>query len=559
MQIDDPPRAAPSFEPSKVPTSDRDAETLAKIKQRSPAETAAIKAEVQQARQETAARDQSLVTELHGKTMVGHDGHQHVEQVFDHVTIGAGFAGVANELSRPNGGNGIVIGGKNPWDGATSKFGQKAGDSEVPNHQPGHGMTETASDPNASFMIASEHADNVALCRNDAKLRTYDGKSSELEPGPQADWPEFAHRNGATNRFKVTDADGTERYFYSRQTDLAGGPGPNRKLNDDVLDAATLKEMLTAGAFAFGDQSFGAATLARTGEIANIGPGASGAWGTEAAASTSDHHGKGANQIEWIGVNPSLDHQHDLAARTRLSGIYDELAAAKAANDPARTQVAKSALTKFLFEEAARNGNLPRNRGRGGAFDPAMQHENGGNISRRAVEGIEKVTFETPPTGGPKRVKITLKDVGSDGQPIVLWKDCLILSIGQDARGAGGPVALLKRYKEQLLPIYGPTEPDGFRPVVGVTSRDGSIRVLGAASTPEDVSKLIDNTALTTKEHQANLRTQAERLSADSKGVVQGFVLAQQHIETANQVLADTLLRSAVEQRVANGLTPRVD
>ena len=555
MRLDEPPPSAPSFEPSPASTA-RDSETLAKIKQRSPAETAAIKAEVQQARLETAARDQALVTEVHGKTIVGHDGHQHVEQVFDHVTIGAGFAGVANELSRPDGGNGIVIGSKNPWDGATSKFGQKAGDSEVPNHLPGHGMTETASDPDAPFMIASEHADNVALCRNDAKLRTYDGKSSALEPGPQADWPEFARRGGATNRFKVTDADGTERYFYSKQTDLAGGPGPNRKLDEDVLDAATLKEMLESGAFAFGDQSFGAASLARTGEIANIGPGASGAWGTEAAASTLDHHGKRANQIEWIGVNPSLDHQHDLAARAKLAGIYDELAAAKAANDPARTQAAKAALTKFLFEEAARNGNLPRNRERGGAFDPAMQRENGGNISRRAVEGIEKVTFETPPGGGPKRVKITLKDVGSDGQPIVVWKDCLILSIGQDARGAGGPVELLKHYKEQLLPIYGPTDADGFRPVVGVTSKDGSIRVLGAASTPEDVSRLIDNTALTTKEHQANLRTQAEKLSANSKGVVQGFVLAQQHIETANKVLADTLVRSAVEQRIAMGLEP---
>ena len=411
-------------------------------------------------------------------------------------------------------------------------------------------------------MLAAEHADNVALNKNDAKLRTFDGKVGLIEPGPQPDWPAFAREGGATTRYQVTDPDGTVRYVYAKQTDVASGPGPNRKLADEVLDPVTLQRMIDEGAFAFGDQAFGADTLGRTGEIANIGPGASGAWGTEAAASRRTPDGQRANSVEWIGVNPGLHHQLDKDAKAKLAGLYDQLTAAKASGDPAKIKAAREAMATFLFEEAARNGNLPRNREPGAAFDPAMQAENGGPIARRAVDGIQQITFEPQVEGGPNRVKITLDDLGPDGQPVVIWKDALILSIGQDAKGAGGPVPMLAHFKEQLVPIFGAPEADGFRPIVGVMSRDGSVRVLGAAATPEDVSKLLDNKSLSSKDadgnqqgatstHQENLRAQARELSTDSKGVVQGFVLAQQTIVAANEALAATLLQSAREQREA--------
>ena len=40
-----------------------------------------------------------------------------------------------------------------------------------------HGMKDTARDPSADFMEASDHADNVALNRNDAQIKSYDGKA----------------------------------------------------------------------------------------------------------------------------------------------------------------------------------------------------------------------------------------------------------------------------------------------------------------------------------------------------------------------------------------------
>ena len=148
-------------------------------------------------------------------------GQNHVAQVFDHVTLGGGFAGVGDEMSRPGRSpEDIIIGGANPWDGATSKFGQPAGDSELPNHAPGHGMTETSRDPGAEFMAASDHADNVALNRNDAQIKTYDGRAGALEPGPQPDWPQFAKDGGATVRTKVIGPDGEPRYFYTKLGEL---------------------------------------------------------------------------------------------------------------------------------------------------------------------------------------------------------------------------------------------------------------------------------------------------------------------------------------------------
>ena len=138
-----------------------------------------------------------------------------------------------------------------------------------------------------------------------------------------------------------------------------------------------------------------------------------------------------------------------------------------------------------------------------------------------------------------------------------MWKDSLVLSIGQDARGPGGPVELVRHYDGQLVPIFGPEEPGGFRPVVGVQSPDGSVRVLGAAATVPEVSRMLDQSVMTADQHQANLREQAGQLDANSKGVVQGFVLAEKHIEAANNAeLARILEQTPAEQRAeATGQT----
>ncbi|HEY0249965.1 MAG TPA: hypothetical protein VGC41_00475, partial [Kofleriaceae bacterium] len=336
-----------------------DAETLATVSKRTEAQKEARRLEVEQARTETKARDAALVDEVHGKT-VTEGGQQHVNQVFDHVTLGSGFAGVANEMSRPGTKPGdIVIGGANPWDGAVSKFGQAAGHSEVPNHSPDHGMVATSSDPTAKYMVASEHADNVALNKNDAGIRTYDGKSGALEPGPKADWPAFARDGGATARMKVTGPDGVERYFYTKQADVATGPGPNRRLHTDILDNDTLARMQKDGVFAFGDQSFGESSV-KGGDVAVIGPGAAGAWSVEAMA-TPQANGKRSNDVEWIGNKPSEGKQNEGAQREGLIKLNKELSEAKASGDPARVEAAEKAITDYAFEKAAGNGNLPRN------------------------------------------------------------------------------------------------------------------------------------------------------------------------------------------------------
>ena len=185
------------------------------------------------------------------------------------------------------------------------------------------------------------------------------------------------------------------------------------------------------------------------------------------------------------------------------------------------------------------------------------------NISQRVVDEIKKVTYESQVPGGPKRVRIELAETGPDGKPVVLWKDSLVVSIGQDAKGEGGPYQLVKNFDQKLVPIFGEPQADGFKPVVGVQSPDGSVRVLGAAATTKPVSSLLDPSAMSSDEYQARLRKQADALGPDSKGVVQGFVLAQQNIEAANQAaakatnaqLADALRETPDQQRTAEGLS----
>src|SRR5207249_10133060 len=126
------------------------------------------------------------------------------------------------------------------------------------------------------------------------------GSAGPFALGPQPGWPE-----GAKVRTKVTGPDGVMRYMYGASIDLAAGPGPSRQLPEHVLDARTLKEMRDAGVFHYGDQSFTPEKLGRGGggEVANLGGGASGAWGTEAGHQATAE-GRGAKRVtdmEWFG------------------------------------------------------------------------------------------------------------------------------------------------------------------------------------------------------------------------------------------------------------------
>ena len=187
-----------------------------------------------------------------------------------------------------------------------------------------------------------------------------------------------------------------------------------------------------------------------------------------------------------MGRSVTPDGKWPPEVRAKYDRIQAELASAHESQDPGRIQAAEKANTDFLFEEAPGNGNLPRNQQEGGAFDDKMSVDNGGNVSRK-IGDIQKVTFEVDPSTGTERVKMVLTNKGPNGEPVVVWKDALVLAIGQNASGDGGPAKLLANYKGQLEPIYGEPK-DGFTPVVGLQSPDGAVRLLGAAATPRDVS-----------------------------------------------------------------------
>ena len=127
-------------------------------------------------------------------------------------------------------------------------------------------MKDTARDPSADFMEASDHADNVALNRNDAQIKTYKGEAGAIEPFSE-DWPQFAKDAGATVRTKVIGPDGEPRYFYSKGIDVAAGPGPNRRLPLDVMDQPTFDAMTRDRALGFGLKYGAGASFTHLGRI----------------------------------------------------------------------------------------------------------------------------------------------------------------------------------------------------------------------------------------------------------------------------------------------------
>ncbi|MFT3700337.1 MAG: DUF4157 domain-containing protein [Kofleriaceae bacterium] len=332
---------------------------------------------------------------------------------------------------------------------------------------------------------------------------------------------------------------------------------------------ATIQEMIKDGAFSYGDQSFGPSSV-REGDVGVIGAGAAGAWAVEAQAGKIKEGGKErTNDVEWIGQSPN---ERTDEAKAHVQSLVDKVKEERAkvpVNEEA-VRTAEKALSDYTFEKATGNGNLPRNREEGAAFHEDMQeggkNKDGvpGNISRRVMQGVEKVEYVSQTPGGPKRVKLTVKDV--TGKEVVIWKDSLVLSIGQDPKGESpkgelGPAKMLEQYGGKMKPIFGPPDETGWRPIVGLQSEDGSVRVLGAAATSRDVGALMaDETkgGVSVQDHQDNLAKQASTLSPDSKGVVPGFEMSQKTITAANGELTRKVQLTEAQQRAEEkGLIPR--
>lgn len=262
------------------------------------------------------AQTSTEVNALETKSVQGASG-EHVQQVFDNITLGAGFAGISNEISQKtaiaNGGGSegqgqgkrLVVGEGNPWLQAKSKLGQKAGESEVPGAK--NAMADTSQSSKDAYMQAKEHAENVEINRNASEVGVYQGKYGAVETKPTSagsEWPA-----GAEVRVPVTGADGKVRYLYAKRIDLAGGPGSARQLETDgvrknadgtehlnqgIISESLYAQLKAEGIIISGDQSFNGGKIGEGDVVINYGAGASGAWGAEGSY-------KNASEITWLG------------------------------------------------------------------------------------------------------------------------------------------------------------------------------------------------------------------------------------------------------------------
>lgn len=601
-------------------------------------------------------RDAQTTSDVNGlatKTVDGAAG-EHVQEVFDNITLGAGFAGISNEISQKQNiaskgetaGKRLVVGEANPWLQAKSQLGQKAGESEVVGGT--QKMTESAQSKEAAFMQAKEHAENVELNRNANDVGVYQGKYGQVETKPAnagAEWPV-----GAEVRVPVTGPDGKVKYLYAKRIDLAGGPGSARQLDADgvkksadgseqlhqgIISESLYAKLKEEGIIISGDQSFSGDRINQGDVVINYGGGASGAWGTEGSY-------KNASEITWLGrqagetksrlnteqratldrineglksnepavreqaikdlnalatqlVHPEsaptehlhgLDDTHkqeltdiqsrlssedpsvrskaqaDLAALSkdlskisgpdgltqnqleRLASIYEKTRS----NDPLVREEGMRLLEEFTFKEGAGNGYLPRNKQKGAAFDMDLQSSNGGKISREVVPDIHRITYEINPENGKLMLRVEGKPQHGQAEGEVFWADKMVFSIGQDGTAKGGPGDILKNI-DTLIPIV---DTSGtvydFPAVVGLQNVEGTIRVLGAASTSPALGGKITNGSKTdagklggvamdgawVRRNQA-LQANHDSTPTDSKGVVGSFNHAMKMITSANK------------------------
>lgn len=498
--------------------------------------------QVLDARHANRAQDAQVKQQVDAATRADEGGGRFVDEVFDNITVGAGFAGISNEISaRGNGADGrrLVVGGENPWLRANADLGQRAGESEVVGGaQPMRGTADTANKP---FMAARQHAENVEINRAGAGVGVLDGKVDGVELRSQMPPGGTWHKDAAA-RIRLHDgvnADGSPkfRYVYANHVDLAGGAGAARDLSTTAgrdgsgpqIDPALYAQMKADGRIMMSDQGFDGSRVGPGEKVLVYGGGASGAWGAEGAT-------RNAAEVEWLGRMAQPSDDMPSSQRDRLVGLHDTLKSARASGDPVAIQRAMGDLERFTFTEGRGNGFLPRNQREGAAFDPAMQRENGGKITRSVTDDIRTVTFETNPANGKQQIRL----VGKDGQEF--WADRVVLAIGQDGEAGGGPGKLLGDIKGMtpLIDTSGRDYP--FPVVVGVESADGAVRVIGAAATSPSVRKRIAEGFRETADESFALQSTHQSVPTDSQGVVGSFHHAEKMIRAANR---ETLVRLA--------------
>ena len=502
-----------------------------------------------EARAKSNATDAQLGQDLDGSFKVAADGTKYVDQLYDVITLGAGFAGIANELHEQKknpGGKRLVIGEDNPWLEAQTRLGQPAGESELP-VGPGSRMKDTASSADDRYMLAVEHARNVEINRAENGIGVYKRKVLSIEEIPPGETPPVP---GANAKVLVQTEDGVI-VLYTKRADLAGGPGASRQLTAAEIEPDLYQKLKERKIILEGDQSFGEDSIGENEHVVVHGAGAAGAWAVEAARVN-------AEKVTWLGrmITPD-DGRLNQTEKDYVAHLHGSIALChQQLDDPSSSDIVKvkarrrleramRSLEVFTFERAPGNGNLPRNKIEGAAFDQNVYESNGGNVerTRAMVENVSQNTLEAV-TWDETRKKLLIKPAGGD----LIEADRLVLTLGQDGKLDGGPAALLKNVPalEPIIDVGGDTHP--FPVVVGLESPNGAIRVIGAAATsPSLKGKIAAGPSFAPYDAnwvQTNLRAQAshESVPTDSRGVVGSFRHA---MEMINALQSEDLVKLA--------------
>jgi hypothetical protein len=508
-----------------------------------------------EARVANQANDLAVRQQVDAATKVDGSGGGYVDRVYDNITVGAGFAGISNEVSaRSNGARGerLVVGGENPWMQSRADLGQRAGESEVVGGA--RPMASTSETADAKYMAARQHAENVEINRAGAGVgvlrENIDGVELRSQMPPGTAW----HKDAAA-RIRVSDgvsADGTPKfkYIYANHVDIASGPGKARELSTQSgpdgrppqIDPALYAQLKRDGQILHSDQGFHDGKIREGDKVVVFGAGAAGAWGVEGAY-------RKAGEVEWLGRMAKPNDEMPAPQRARLEGMYERLNAARTSGDMVAAQRAMTEIERFTFTEARGNGFLPRNQREGAAFDPNLQSDAGGKITRSVTEDVRSVSYETNPETGKQQLRI----VGSDGKEV--WADRLVLAIGQDGEKGGGPGQLLGQIRGMTPLVDSSGREFPFPVVVGVESADGAVRVIGAAATSPAVRKRIEMGYHDMVNENFMLQSTHSSVPTDSNGVVGSFHHAERMIRQANK---ETLIRLAqadgpTQQRIIGG------
>jgi hypothetical protein len=517
-----------------------------------------------EARAQNNQRDAELGQTLEQRVVTSSSGERYVDELFDVITAGAGFAGISNELHERienPGSKSLVVGDDNPWLSASARLGQPAGESELPGVTPGLRMADTAGSGDDRYMLAAEHARNVEINRAAQGVGVYRREIVRVEPLQPGEVPPVP---GAKARVVVRTEHG-EIVLYTKRADVAGGPGTGRGLVEDKpgapgeIDGTLYRDLKARGIIIDGDQAFGPDLIQPGERVVVHGAGAAGAWAVEAARTN-------AAEVTWLGRMITRDDARLNATEKKYIGaLYDGMAQARAElADPnldarrkalaaRRLERAMSSLEAFTFERAPGHGNLPRNQIEGAAFDGAIYEEAGGNVRRetavvahRSANTLERVTWDED------RQQLCIHPAGG-GEPI--YADRLVLAIGQDGAAPGGPAKLLENVPalEPIIDASGGMYP--FPVVVGLQTPNGAVRVVGAAATSPSLRRQVTNgTAGSSVDADwvyTNLRAQAshEQVPIDSRGVVGSFRHAMLMLQQAQiSRLIDLATLSAEEQ-----------